>query len=60
MTADDQPREFDCADCGARVASFGVVAANEQDICAVCLWLRDIADPVERERARRFLRRGEQ
>ncbi len=50
-----QPYEFTCRDCGTRVATFGAAHANEQDICARCLWLRDIEDPEEREKLRRLL-----
>lgn len=49
------PREFVCTDCGTPVFSFGESAANDQDICAECQWLRSIADPIERERLRQFL-----
>jgi hypothetical protein len=50
------PKEFICRDCATAVASFGDPAANDQELCAVCLWLRSIADPAERERVRSFLR----
>lgn len=48
-------REFTCQDCGTLVFSFGQPHANDVDICAECLWLRDIEDPVEREKLRKFL-----
>lgn len=51
-------REFTCTDCGTDVTFFGVeAAANEQDLCATCLWLRAVEDPVEREKLREFLQR---
>ena len=50
-----EPREFVCIDCGSEVASFGEPAANDQPLCAQCLWLRDIEDPEERERLRAWL-----
>jgi hypothetical protein len=54
-------REFICRDCGAHVDAFGepdaFKPANDQDLCAECLWLRSIEDPVEREKLREFLRR---
>lgn len=56
MSTDDIVRTFVCRDCGVDVVSFGPVHANDQDICAECLWLRSIEDPVEREKLRQFLR----
>jgi hypothetical protein len=50
-------REFDCLDCGDHVVAFSAMAANDQDICAKCLWLRDIEDPYDREMLRTFLNR---
>jgi hypothetical protein len=62
-------REFICRDCGIAVTSIGDAsghlflmgkereAANEQDLCLECLWLRSIEDPVEREELRQFLAR---
>jgi hypothetical protein len=49
------PREFTCTYCGTKVASFGEAHANDQDICAQCLWLLSIEDLEEREKLRRFL-----
>jgi hypothetical protein len=49
-------REFDCADCGTHVYSYGEAAANDQDICATCQWLRDVEDPEDREMLRAFLK----
>ena len=46
------PREFDCRVCGVHVFSYGAPHANEQDMCAECLWLLNIEDPVEREKMR--------
>jgi hypothetical protein len=43
------PREFTCLDCGIAVTSFVEPAANDQDICFTCQWLRSIKDPVQRE-----------
>ena len=61
-------REFDCADCGAHVTSFGDTGvlflmgkrrdvANEQNLCAECMYIRSIEDPIEREAVRDFLHR---
>lgn len=50
-----ETREFTCIDCGGLVLSIGVSHANDQPICAECLWLRAIEDPVEREKLRKFL-----
>lgn len=52
-----QPREFICKDCDTQVFSFAPDHANDQDLCAECLWLRSIEDPVERELLRDFLNR---
>lgn len=52
-------REFDCIDCGTKVYRYAETAANDQDICVTCLWLRDIADPEEREKLRKFLNHGD-
>lgn len=49
------PREFDCRDCGDHVVSFTEPAANEQNICAKCLWLREVEDPEDRAMLRAFL-----
>lgn len=50
--------EFTCKDCGTVVFSFGeAAAANTQDLCAECIWLRSIEDPQEREKLRDFLSR---
>lgn len=52
--------EFDCIDCGTHVLSFGPEHANDENICAECMWLRSIEDPIEREQLRKFLNsRGE-
>ena len=52
------PHEFICRDCGIHVVMFSEhMAANDQDYCAECLWLRSIDDPVEREKLREFLKR---
>jgi len=52
-------REFTCRDCGTEVTSFGDPhAANEQDLCTECQWLREIEDPVEREKLRKFLEKN--
>jgi hypothetical protein len=48
-------REFDCLDCGDHVVALGALAANDQDICAKCLWLRSIEDPDDRAMLRAFL-----
>jgi hypothetical protein len=53
-------REFTCLDCGCLVASIGERAANDQDICMECQWLRDIEDPIEREQLRAWLKRRDQ
>lgn len=52
--------EFDCVDCGIHVVSF----AHEREptdarVCLTCRWIRNIADPIEREKLREFLNRGE-
>ena len=51
-------REFRCVDCGAEVCSLGEPHANDQDMCATCLWLRAVEDDRERERLRAFLMIG--
>lgn len=48
-------RIFNCADCGTEVHSFGFHAANDQDRCAECAWLRNIKDDKEREGLRKLL-----
>jgi hypothetical protein len=53
----DQPREFDCIDCGMHVVSWGPMVANDQDLCVTCAWLRTVADETERRRLRTFLKR---
>jgi hypothetical protein len=50
------PREFTCIDCGCLVTHYGETAANDDDLCVECSWLRDIADPVEREKLRAWLK----
>lgn len=54
-------REFICRDCGTNVTVFGEVdafkPANDQDLCAECIWIRSIENPVEREKLRAFLQR---
>jgi hypothetical protein len=40
-----------------RGREFGEPAANEQHLCAQCMWLRDIEDPVEREALRAWLQK---
>lgn len=52
-----EPREFICRDCGIHVLTYVHPAANDQDYCAECIWLRSIDDPVEREKLREFLKR---
>ena len=54
------PREFTCVDCGAHVAVFGELIANDQDLCMECMWLRSIEDPVDREKLREFLKRRDE
>jgi hypothetical protein len=51
--------EFDCGDCGVHVYEFGREAPPAPPRCAVCQWLADIADPVEREKLRVFLAQRE-
>jgi len=51
--------EFVCIDCGIPVVSWGPESANDNPVCATCTWLRYIEDPVERERLRKFLNRGD-
>ena len=46
-------------DCGVPVVSWGPESANDNPVCATCTWLRYIEDPVERERLRKFLNRGD-
>jgi len=52
-------REFVCIDCGVPIVSFGYDAANDNPVCATCAWIRSIPDPVDRERLRVFLSRGD-
>lgn len=56
-TSDQEPREYDCRDCGVHVFQYLASAANDQEICATCLWLREIDDPEEREALRKLLSR---
>lgn len=51
--------EFDCIDCGVRVFSAVKLAANDSAVCAVCSFIREIEDPVEREALRKRLLREE-
>jgi hypothetical protein len=46
---------FVCLDCGADVYRAVSQAANDQDICVTCEWIRNIEDPAEREQVRKFL-----
>jgi hypothetical protein len=50
-----QPEPFTCRDCGTRVYRYVAPAANDQNICVECTWLRDIEDPDEREKLRAWL-----
>jgi hypothetical protein len=52
-----RPREFICRDCGIEVVQFVVLEPNLDDVCMTCLWLRDIADPNERDSLRKVLNR---
>jgi hypothetical protein len=47
---------FTCLDCGIEVHAIGVSAANDQDLCIECTWLRNIEDPAEREKLRQWLK----
>jgi hypothetical protein len=53
-------RAFICRDCGWDCVSFGEPHANDQDICQQCQWLREIEDPQERAKLRKWMydRRG--
>jgi hypothetical protein len=51
-------REFTCVDCGIRVVQLIQSHANDQDLCAVCTFLRTIEDPKERADVRKFLDRN--
>lgn len=48
---------FVCLDCGADVYRAVSFAANDQDICATCEWIRTIEDPKVREQLRERLRK---
>jgi len=54
-----EPREFDCIDCDAHVWRAVALATNDQDVCATCEFLRTIEDPVERDKLRALLNKGE-
>ena len=47
---------FICLDCGDHVVRFIEPAANDQHICAACLWLRQVESPEDREMLRALLR----
>ena len=54
------PVEFDCIDCGIHVVAFNyLAAANSQDLCFTCQWIRSIEDPEEREKLRAFLNKAQ-
>lgn len=59
QTAMAEPREFTCRDCGTPVVSFGEQHHNDQDVCATCSWLRQIEDPVEREKLRAWINKND-
>jgi hypothetical protein len=52
----EHAREFICMDCGSTVTVFMPLAANEQDICIECTFIRSIEDPMERQKIRDFLK----
>jgi hypothetical protein len=39
--------EFDCEGCGVQVFAFGIDAAPETQMCAVCEWMCEHLDPLE-------------
>lgn len=48
-----QPIEFDCADCGCHVYTFGREGAPLPLRCGVCAWVAEyVTDPAEAERWR--------
>lgn len=53
---DDAGHVFVCKDCGVEVTRFVLMAANDQELCLECEFLRTIEDPGEREELRRVLR----
>jgi len=55
MTTEPRVYEFVCIDCEIPVTHFGWRAANDQDLCSTCSWIRSIPDPDDRERLRKFL-----
>jgi hypothetical protein len=50
-------REFTCVDCGITVIVMVQSAANDQDVCIGCSWLRNLDNDEEREMAKAFLNR---
>lgn len=46
--------EFDCIDCGIRVFTPVRTAANDVNLCCVCLFIRELP-AEEREKVRRHL-----
>lgn len=54
MVTPARAHEFVCADCGALVVHV-VYVANDQDVCFVCSWLRQVADDGDRANLRHFL-----
>jgi hypothetical protein len=55
----EHTRQFTCKDCGDDVFSFGVIHANDEDVCMTCKWLRSIEDPQDRANLAAFLRKAE-
>ena len=49
---------FVCLDCGADVYRAVAQAANDQHVCGICEWLRNIEDPQEREQLRALFTLG--
>ena len=45
-------RTFICEDCKVRVTTY---LATPHELCLVCIFLRSIQDPVEREKMRKHL-----
>lgn len=47
--------EFDCIDCGIRVFQAVALAANDQPLCAVCRFVRELPEPERTQVRERLL-----
>lgn len=53
-----QTVEFECAQCGAHVHSFGIREAPASRLCATCQWIADLP-PTHRQSSAEFIYRDD-